>query len=86
MIPSEYVCVCVCVCVHVCTHAHKREGGREMGVYFAMILSLKRKAEGEGEAGSPLSREPNAGLNPRTLRPELSGRQMPNPLSYPDAQ
>ena len=25
-------------------------------------------AEGEGEADSPLSREPDAGLNPRTLR------------------
>ena len=25
-------------------------------------------AEGEGEAGSPLSREPNAGLDPGTLR------------------
>ena len=25
--------------------------------------------EREEEAGSPLSREPNAGLNPRTLRP-----------------
>jgi len=24
------------------------------------------QAEGEGEAGSPPSREPNAGLNPRT--------------------
>jgi len=26
-----------------------------------------RTAEGEGEAGSPLSREPYAGLDPRTL-------------------
>jgi len=25
-------------------------------------------AEGEGEAGSALSREPDAGLDPRTLR------------------
>jgi len=25
------------------------------------------QADGEGEAGSPLSREPHAGLNPRTL-------------------
>jgi len=25
------------------------------------------QAEGEGEAGSPLSKEPDAGLNPRTL-------------------
>jgi len=24
-------------------------------------------SEGEGEAGSPLSREPNEGLDPRTL-------------------
>ena len=26
-----------------------------------------REAVGEGEAGPPLSREPDAGLNPRTL-------------------
>ena len=26
------------------------------------------EAEGEGEAGSPLSREPDMGFNPRTLR------------------
>jgi len=29
----------------------------------------ERQAEGEGEAGSPLSREPDAGLDPRTLGP-----------------
>ena len=28
----------------------------------------ERQAEGEGEAGSPLSREPDSGLDPRTLR------------------
>ena len=28
-------------------------------------------AEGEGEADSPLSREPNKGLPPRPLGPEL---------------
>ena len=28
----------------------------------------ERQAEGEGEAGFLLSREPHAGLNPRTLR------------------
>ena len=27
----------------------------------------ERQAEGEGEAGSPLSREPEVGLDPRTL-------------------
>ena len=27
----------------------------------------EQQAEGEGEAGSPLSREPDVGLNPRTL-------------------
>ena len=33
----------------------------------------ERQAEGEGEADSPLSREPNARLDPRTLgsQPEL---------------
>ena len=36
-------------------------------------------AEGEGEADSPLSREPDAGLNPRTLRsgPELKADASP---------
>jgi len=29
--------------------------------------SRGRGAEGEGKADSPLSREPNLGLNPRTL-------------------
>ena len=36
-------------------------------------------AEGEGEADSPLSRESDVGLNPR------SQRQMLNRLSYPGA-
>jgi len=33
----------------------------------------ERETEAEGEAGSPRSREPDAGLNPRTLgsQPEL---------------
>ena len=29
----------------------------------------KVEAEGEGKAESPLNREPDMGLNPRTLRP-----------------
>ena len=31
----------------------------------------EQQAEGDGEAGSPQSREPNAGLNPRTLGSQL---------------
>ena len=30
------------------------------------------EGEGEGEAGSPLSKEPHTGLHPRTLRQEPS--------------
>jgi len=42
-------------------------------LFFKKILFIylrERKGEGEteGEADSPLSREPDAGLNPRTLR------------------
>ena len=40
-------------------------------------------AEGEREAGSPLSREPDAGLDPRTLGSRPSRRQMPKQLNYP---
>ena len=42
-------------------------------------------AEGEGEAGSPLSREPDMGLNPRTLDHDLSRRQKFNGLRHPGA-
>jgi len=30
-------------------------------------VQVRREAEGEGEADFPLSREPNMGLDPRTL-------------------
>ena len=46
-------------------------------IYFERESAHKQtrgaEEEGEGNAGSPLSREPNAGLHPRTLRsrPEL---------------
>ena len=39
----------------------------------------------EGEAHSLLSREPNAGLNPRPWDHDLSQRQMLNGLSDTDA-
>ena len=40
--------------------------------YFVYLFDTERAqvgggAEGEGEAGSPLSREPHMGLNPRIL-------------------
>jgi len=38
-------------------------------------MSVGGGAEGEREAGSPLSKEPNTGLDPRTL---MSQRQMLN--------
>ena len=49
---------------------------RKIGFYFFLkILFITERenkpgvqqAEGEGEAGSPLSREPDTGLDPRTL-------------------
>ena len=48
-----------------------------------------REREAEGESGSLQSREPNAGLDPRTLGSwdhDLSRRQMLNWLSHPGAQ
>lgn len=39
--------------------ARERKRGRE---------GIQRRAEGEGQAGSPLSIEPNVGLNPRISR------------------
>ena len=45
------------------------------------------EAEGEGEAGSPLCREPDMGLDPRTLgsRPELkSDASLTEPPRHPN--
>ena len=41
--------------------------------------------EGEGEVDSPLSKEPNAGLDPGHQDHDLSWRQMLNQLSHPGA-
>ena len=44
--------------------------------------------EGEGEAESPLSREPDAGLDPRTLGPRLelkADAQPSEPLRHPNS-
>ena len=57
-----------------------REGFREEGksccFFFLKILFERERActrrggaEAEGDAGSPLSREPNMGLHPRSLGP-----------------
>jgi len=35
-------------------------------IYLRERAQAERVAEGEGEAGSPLRREPDAGFNPRT--------------------
>ena len=40
--------------------------------------TVGRRAEGEGEADSPLSREPDTGLDPRAQEHDLSRRQMLN--------
>ena len=41
-------------------------------IYLFIYLSERerkyKQAEAEGEAGSPLSKEPDVGLDPRTLR------------------
>ena len=49
-------------------------------------LSLIREKEaGEGEVDSPLSREPDAGLDPRTLRSWSELKETLNQLSHPGA-
>ena len=45
----------------------------------------EQQAEGKGEAGSPLSREPDPGLIPGPWDYDLSRRQMLNPLSHSGA-
>ena len=42
-----------------------------------------RGAEGEGEAGSPLSREPDVGLDPRTPGSRPGPKADTPPLSHP---
>ena len=44
---------------------------------------MRAGAEGEGEAYTPLSAEPDTGLNPSTLSHDLSQSQMLNQLSHP---
>ena len=44
----------------------------------SMHVSWGDKAEGDGEADSPMSRKPKGGLDPRTLESHLSGRQTLN--------
>ena len=39
-------------------------------------------SRGEGEADSPVGKEPDGGLNPGTLRYDLSQTQMFNQLSH----
>ena len=61
-------------------------------IYFLKDFIYLRKreheqgggAEREGEADSPLSREPNVGLIPGPQEHDLSLRQTPNQMSHPD--
>ena len=55
-------------------------------IWQTEIISRQRGRRGGGEAGSPLSREPNAELHPRTLGswPEPKAEAF-NPLSHPGA-
>ena len=38
-----------------------------LNILIIYLTQVEQQAEGEGEAGFPLSREPNAGLSTRTL-------------------
>ena len=44
-------------------------------IYLTEIISRQREREREEEAGSPLSREPDVGLDPRNWDHDLSRRQ-----------
>ena len=77
---------------HLITDLHFTSGCFVGKLFFWKILFIylsKREntsegggAEGEGEADSPLSREPNVRLNPRTQDHDLRRRQMFNQLSH----
>ena len=65
-----------------------------LSFFFNFIHSFDRggghkeeewQAEGEGDAGSPLSREMMEGSNPGPQDQDLSPRQAPNRLSHPGA-
>ena len=49
------------------------------------LFMRNTQREAEGEAGSPQSREPHAGLNPRTLGSRPEPKAGAQPLSHPGA-
>ena len=60
----------------------------ECFLIFKKILFIWQKEQAEGEADSPLSREPDAGIDgliPGPWDHDLSWRQMLNRLSHPGA-
>ena len=52
--------------IHLFERAREREC---VSASKRMHKQGEQQEEGEGEAGSPLSKEPNVGLDPRALRP-----------------
>ena len=60
-------------------------------LFFLKILFIYKRerhkqgggAEAEGEAGSPLSREPNLGLDPRTLESQSKPKAEASPTEPP---
>ena len=61
------------VCMYVCMYVFDREKERER-----VHKQGEQQAKGEGEAGSPWSREPNAGLDPGPWDHDPSRREMLN--------
>lgn len=55
------------------------------GGYNCQLHTGQAEGVGEGEAGSPLSREQDLGSIKGPWDHDLSRRQMPNPLSHPGA-
>lgn len=46
-------------------------------------VNKQREWQADREAGSPLSKDPDVGLDPRPPDHDLSRRQMPNYLKHP---
>lgn len=54
-----------------------------MFIYFRERAQVRETAEGEGEPDSLLSKEPDMGLDPRTLRPRPKLKAVVQPTEPP---
>ena len=64
---------------------HREDFFKTLFIYLRESIQAVEMAEGEGEAGSLLSREPDAGLDPRTLGSRPEPKADTQPLNHPGA-